>query len=101
MTEQEKNLWYKFLRSYPVKFYRQKTLGNYIVDFYCHKAKLVVELDGAHHFEKDNREHDEIRTKYLNSLGIEVVRFSNRECDDHFEGVCLEIDKLVKINIDK
>ena len=49
-TRQENHLWYDFLRSYPVRFQRQKTIGSFIVDFYCHAAKLVIELDGSQHY---------------------------------------------------
>ena len=61
MTKEERHLWYDFLRSYPIRFSRQKVLGKYIVDFYCMEAKLVIELDGAQHFEKENVEKDEER----------------------------------------
>ena len=51
MTNEERHLWYEFLRDYPLRFSRQKILGKYIVDFYCAKAKLVIEVDGSQHFE--------------------------------------------------
>lgn len=96
MTKEERHLWYDFLNSYEVRFRRQQIIGNYIVDFYCDKVKLVVELDGSQHFEKDGQEYDLTRTEYLNSLGITVIRFSNLEISRNFEGICLEIDKVVK-----
>ena len=55
MTKEERHLWYDFLRSYPVRFSRQKVLGNYIVDFYSAEAKLVIELDGSQHYDQDNQ----------------------------------------------
>jgi len=99
MTEQERNLWYKYLRFYPVKFYRQKIIGNYIVDFYCNKVNLVIELDGSQHYNKSSAEYDEARTMYLSSLGIKVVRFSNSDCINNFNEICTAIDSLVKSSI--
>ena len=52
MTKEEKRLWYDFLKSYPIQFNRQKVIGNYIVDFYCKSANIVIEIDGAQHYEK-------------------------------------------------
>lgn len=96
MTSYEKHLWYDFLRSYPVQFRRQKPFAVYVVDFYCAKAKLVVELDGEHHWDEEERCHDEQRDKYLNSIGISVLRFSNHQLIDNFFGVCEAIDRAVK-----
>ena len=92
MTRQERHLWYDFLRSYSVSFRRQKSFSNYIVDFYCAAAKLVVEIDGSQHYEPGGRENDEKRDRYLNGLGLRVMRFSNFEVDCQFEGVCAQID---------
>ena len=101
MTTQERHLWFDFLWKYPVKIYKQRIIGNYIVDFYCCKAKLVIELDGGHHYEKEYEEHDKHRTEYLNSLGLKVIRFSNRDVDSNFHSICNEIDKEIKIGSDK
>ena len=95
MTEQEKNLWYKFLRNYPVKFNRQKVIGNYIVDFYCNSAKIAVELDASQHYREDNEAYDKLRIEYLKSLCIKVIRFTNSDCENNFEGVCLHIDTQI------
>ena len=95
MTKEEKHLWYDFLRTYPVKFLRQKVLGKYIVDFYCAKANLVVELDGSQHFEKQGVIKDNQRDEYLKEYGILVLRFSNLEINNNFMGVCEHIDKIV------
>ena len=65
MTKEERRLWYNFLSNYSEKFVRQKIIGNYIVDFYCAKAKLVIELDGSQHYEDANMEYDEVRSKYF------------------------------------
>ena len=96
MTRQENHLWYDFLSQYPIRFQRQKPIGSYIVDFYCHKAKLVIELDGSQHFEDTTREYDSIRTKYLESLGLQVLRIPNIDIDRNFESVCIIIDETIK-----
>ena len=96
MTKEEKHLWYDFLRTYPVKFSRQKVLGKYIVDFYCAEAKLVIELDGSGHYEQNAMEYDAQRTVYLEKYGLKVERIDNREINDNFENVCEYIDLLVK-----
>ena len=94
-TKQENHLWYDFLKKCRLQFYRQRIIGNYIVDFYCPKAKLVIELDGSHHFEKENSEYDFIRTEYLNSLGLRVIRFSNRDIDNNFSAVCQAVEEAI------
>ena len=91
-TPQEKKLWYQFLRKHPLRFNRQRIIGEYIVDFYCAKAKLVIEIDGAQHYEDDAREYDAIRTEFLNALGLTVIRFSNYDVDKKFEAVYMEIN---------
>lgn len=96
MTKQEKHLWYDFLKSYPVKFYRQRPIGTYIADFYCSKAKLVVEIDGSQHYTEEGQKYDENRTIVLNQYGLQVIRFSNYDVDNNFEGVCISIDNKVK-----
>ena len=96
MTPEEKHLWYDFLRTYPIKFTRQKVIGNYIVDFYCAKANLVIELDGSHHGLENETKKDEIRTEYLKSLGLEVIRIPNYEINDNFLYACRHIDGLVE-----
>ena len=94
-TRQEKHLWFDFLKDYPARFQRQKSIGAYVVDFYCHAAKLAVEIDGSQHFEPDLAEYDRARTQYLQSKGIEVLRVSNLDVDRSFEGVCMLIDRTV------
>ncbi len=96
MTRQERHLWYDFLRGYPVKFYRQRAIGNYIVDFYCSRARLVIELDGSQHYTEDGLEYDSLRTDLIEKLGLTVIRFANNEIDRNFEGVCMMIDKTIK-----
>lgn len=96
MTPEEKHLWYDFLKTYPVQFNRQRVIGNYIVDFYCRKANLVIEIDGKQHYIPDGLSYDSERTDYLNSVGIEVVRFLNKDINENFENVCAHIDLVVK-----
>ena len=99
MTRQEKHLWYDFLADYPVRFQRQKTIDNFIADFYCHKARLVIELDGSQHYTPEGKSYDEARTEILERYGLQVLRFSNRDIDEKFEGVCCLIDKTIKERI--
>jgi very-short-patch-repair endonuclease len=81
MTDAEKLLWSK-LRGKQLKglqFYRQKIIGSYIADFYCHKSKLVIEVDGGQHYSCEGREKDEKRDDSIRKAGISVLRFSDRE----------------------
>ena len=91
MTREERHLWYDFLKSQPVVFRRQKVIGRYIVDFFCADAKLVIELDGSQHYSADGRQTDALRDDYLKSRGLTVVRYSNLEVTQNFEGVCTDI----------
>ena len=96
MTKEERHLWYDFLKEYPVQFKRQVPIGNYIVDFYCFRAKLVVELDGSQHCEQSEIDYDQKRTVYLESKGLKVVRVSNLDVMQRFRAVCEMIDIVVK-----
>ena len=98
-TKEEHILWNGFLRRYPYQFRRQYIIGNYIVDFYCHKAKLVVELDGSQHYLPPGRMADEERTRYLQALDLTVLRFSNLDVLKRFESVCETIDSTVKMRV--
>lgn len=99
MTPWERKLWYEFLRSYPVRFQRQKCIGNFIVDFYCAKAGLVVELDGSQHYFNEYKKSDCIRTEKLAAENLVVIRIPNCEIDVNFEGVCEYIDNVVKSSL--
>ncbi len=99
MTRQEKHLWYDFLSEYDPKFQRQKAIGNFIADFYCYRADLVIELDGAQHETEEGIEKDAIRTEYLESCGLTVIRIPNRCVDREFHTICCYIDELVKLKI--
>ena len=96
MTPEERHLWYDYLRSYPIRFSRQKVLGRYIADFYCAAAKLVVELDGSQHYDTQGAAADEERTAFLQGYGLTVIRIPNNEIKDCFDGVCEYIDAAVK-----
>ena len=96
MTKEEKQLWYRFLREYPVQFRRQVTCGRYILDFYCSKAKLAIELDGAYHGYTEVAEKDKERTEYLNSIGILVLRFPNKDVWNDLDLICKQIDYTVQ-----
>ena len=98
-TPQENHLWYDFLSKYEIRFQRQKAIGNFIADFYCHSAKLVIEIDGAQHYTKQGMEKDEFRTEILSDLGLKVIRFSNRQINTDFRGVCEYIDAVVKASL--
>ena len=92
MTDSERVLW-KRLRGkqlFGVQVYRQKPIGSYIVDFYIPKAKLVIEVDGSQHLETENSEKDRKRDNYMNTVGIQVLRFNNIE-------VLKETDAVVKV----
>jgi very-short-patch-repair endonuclease len=77
MTAAEKKLWYEYLRNHKYRFLRQKPIGNFIVDFYCSKLKLVIEVDGETHIDKSDILYDQRRTKELESYGLKVLRFWN------------------------
>ncbi len=96
MTPWERKLWYEFLRCYPIRFQRQKSIGNYIVDFYCAKARLVIELDGGGHYEPEPKEKDDIRTNELENMDLTVLRICNLDIDYNFNGVCEYIDLAIK-----
>ena len=97
MTEAERHLWAKIrmkqLKGY--QFYRQKPIGDYVVDFFCPKAKLAIEVDGSHHLVGEKIEYDRIRDEYLSSLGLRVLRFTNTEVLTHIEGVVESIEEEI------
>ena len=95
-TKEENILWYQYLRKHPIQFRRQCVFGQYIVDFYCSKARLVIELDGSQHYETTGMEHDAQRTQYLESLGLKVLRFSNADVNQHLRGICQQIDQEIQ-----
>lgn len=98
-TKEENHLWYDFLRNYPIRFQRQKTIGGFIVDFYCHKAALIVELDGSQHFTEQGKAYDMERSAILERYHLKVLRFSNYEINTNFSAVCEKIHQIVEEQI--
>ena len=99
MTDQERRLWYGWLRKLPFRFQRQKPIGDYIVDFYCHRARLVVEIDGWRHFTENGQETDNRRTAFLESLGLKVLRVRGHAVDDDISAVAGQIEQIARERI--
>ena len=99
MTDQERRLWYTFLRKHETQFRRQKQFGPYIVDFYCSKAMLVIEIDGGQHYSDESADYEQKRTDYLESLGLKVLRFTNTEISRDLNSVCEVINREIKARI--
>ena len=95
-TSHENHLWYDFLSTYKIRFQRQKAIDNFIADFYCHKAKLIIEIDGSQHYTKSGKQKDEFRTEILKGYDLKIIRFTNAQVDRNFLGVCEYIDSVVK-----
>lgn len=95
MTPEERRLWYGFLRTYPVRFLRQKVIDQYIADFYCSKARLVIELDGSQHYDPEGLKRDALRTSHLEKRGLTVLHIPNIEINRNFRAVCELIDGYV------
>lgn len=95
MTKEEKHLWYDFLKNLPITVNRQKVIGNYIVDFFCSSARLVIELDGSQHYTDSGQAKDIERDNFFKSLGIKVLRYSNLDINRKFESVCSDILKHI------
>jgi very-short-patch-repair endonuclease len=93
MTDTEKLLWSRIRRKQlkGYQFYRQKTIGNYIVDFYCPSAMLVIELDGSQHYTEEGRQKDKLRDQYLIGLGFQVMRYPSTEVFSTIDGIIDEI----------
>ena len=98
LTDAEQALWKRVRRKQiqDVQFYRQKPLLDFIVDFYCSKAQLVIELDGGQHFEPEYLKKDNVRDKALEGLGLRVLRFDNRQVLMEMDGVLAVIDRVVE-----
>ena len=95
-TPQENRLWYDFLRIYKVRFRRQQPIDNFIADFYCYPAKLIIEIDGSQHYTEQGKRKDEFRTEILEGYDLRIIRFTNHQIDTNFDGVCRYIDKTVQ-----
>lgn len=96
MTPWERKLWYCFLKSYPIRFQGQKCIDQYIIDFYCARGKIAIELDGSGHYVPEAEQYDRNRTKMLERYGIKVIRFCNTDIDNQFDNVCAVIDLVIK-----
>lgn len=99
MTPQEKKLWYQFLKYHPVRFYKQRIILSFIVDFYCSAARLVIEVDDSQHFTSQGKAYDEERTILLEQFDLKIIRFSNHEIDCEFEAVCKAIQKEIDLRL--
>ena len=99
MTAQEGRLWHSYLKNYSHKFYRQRVIDNFVADFYCSKAKLIIEIDGSQHYTVDGQEYDNMRTEILEKYGLKVIRFTNRDIDENIVNVCQMIDEEVRKRI--
>ena len=95
MTKEESILWYNFLRNHPFRFLRQKIIDNYIVDFYCHKLRLIIEIDGSQHFTKIGLLRDRIRTEQIEKRNLTIIRICNYDVLNNFEAVCEYIDNFI------
>lgn len=89
------------MKDYPIRFKRQKPISNFIADFYCHAARLVVELDGSQHYDEQGLIYDKERAAILEQYGVKVLRFSNLEVERNFQGVCTAIDLAAKERIEQ
>ena len=98
MTPEERHLWYDFLKLLPVTVNRQKSIGNYIVDFYIHSKKLVIEIDGIQHKSIEHKDKDITRDNYLSEFGIKVLRYDNKTVNDEFSFVCEDILKYLELD---
>ena len=98
-TPQEKHLWYDFLSKYEIRFQRQKAMDHFIADFYCHKAKLIIEIDGSQHSTIVGKQKDEFRTEILEGYQLKVIRFTNQQIYTEFDSVCEYIDAIVKASV--
>jgi very-short-patch-repair endonuclease len=97
MTDAEKCLWAKLrLKHLGYVFYRQKPIGDYIVDFYCPKARLVVEVDGGQHFTAEAANNDRVRDEYMRSLGLTVLRFPNSDVLKNTDSVAERIYEVLE-----
>ncbi len=95
MTAAEKKLWYGYLRTFKFRVLRQRPIAFFIVDFYCAALKLVIEVDGDSHFTEVGKAYDAERTRILEGYGLKVIRFTNDEVLNNFEGVCQRIESLI------
>ena len=106
-TPEENKTWHILLKGYKPKFHRQRVIGNYIVDFYCPKLKLIIEIDGEQHYLEENQSYEEKRNKYLKNLGFKILRFYNsdinkeiRNVEKTIYGVCIQRAEELGLDIE-
>jgi len=97
MTKEEKHLWYDFLKKLPITVKRQEVIDNYIVDFYIPQVKIIIELDGSQHYTEEGEAKDSVRDNTLGKFGIKILRYTNREVNRNFDGVCRDIQSHIDI----
>jgi very-short-patch-repair endonuclease len=95
-TEEENKLWYQYLGRYQLRFLRQKVIESYVLDFYCAKCRLGIEIDGSQHYTERGLGHDEARTQILNAYNVTILRFTNEQIRNEFSEVCRQIDAKVR-----
>jgi len=98
LTDAEKLLWRKIRKKQigNLQFYRQRPIGSYIADFYCDKAKLIIEIDGGQHYEKENILKDRTRDEYFRKIGLRVVRFTNLDILKNIDNVVESVYQKIK-----
>jgi len=94
LTDSEKKLWSDFLRNHKFRILRQRPIDNFIVDFYCPKTRIVIEIDGDEHYSKSGIEYDKERTSILEEYGLRVIRFKDDEVMSHFKDVCQRLENV-------
>ena len=92
MTPHEAKLWFRFLKPHPLKWYKQRIINRFIVDFYCSQANLVIEIDGSQHFTDQGLTYDKERSHILEAYGLTILRYTNHQIDYHFNAVCQDIE---------
>ena len=95
-TPQEKKLWFRFLRNFPIPIHRQYVIENTIVDFFCHQARLAIEIDGSQHLKPKETVLNSDRSIRLQELGIDIIRFTNTDIDFYFNSTCVMIVEKVE-----
>lgn len=98
MTLAEKRIWYDYFRNFKFRVLKQRPIDHFIVDFYCHELKLVIEIDGDSHFTDEGKAYDKLRTQVLEGYGLKVLRFTNDEVLNNFEGVCRQVEEMIPLN---
>ena len=93
MTLQERHLWYCYLSKRRLHWQRQRVISGFIVDFYCHAAKLVIEIDGKQHYTEQGIAYDTERTQVLQGYGLKVLRYTNQQLECNFQEVCWDIER--------